>query len=62
MDMEAIANQLENIDPLQLRIELFKKGNFDFIVEGIAENSEGDWTEDDIATHEKQRKALYRVS
>lgn len=58
MDMETIANQLENIDILQLRIELFRQGNFDFIVEGIAENSEGDWTEDDIATHEKQRKAL----
>ena len=58
MDMEAIANQLENIDPLQLRIELFKKGNFDFITKGIANNSEGKFTEGQVSMHEKQNRAL----
>ena len=51
MNMELLANQLENIDPLQLRIELFRQGNFDFIVEG--EDEEGN-----IVSHEKQREAL----
>lgn len=33
-------------------------GDFDFIVQGIAKNSEGDFVEGELATHEKQRRAL----
>ena len=38
-----LLNSISNIDPLQIRIELFKQGNFDFITSGIAHNSESDW-------------------
>jgi phage terminase large subunit len=58
MDNEQIESYLENIDPLQLRIELFRQGNFDFIVKGIASNSEGDFIEGEEALHKKQQKAL----
>lgn len=43
---------------LNYRIESFKKGDFDFIVNGVANNSEGEWEEGGDATHEKQRRAL----
>ena len=49
---------LSEISPLEVRKQLFLNGNFDFIVKGEANNSEGDWTEGEIATHEKQREAL----
>lgn len=49
---------LSSLDPLSLRINLFKQGVFDFIVEGIANNSEGDFVKGESATHEKQEKAL----
>ena len=52
-------NQLLNgLDPLSLRINLFKQGVFDFIVEGIASNSENDFEIGQEASHEKQRRAL----
>lgn len=53
---------LQGADPkelaLMLRIEMFRNGNFDFIVKGKANNSEGDWKEGDIAEHKKQKRAL----
>jgi phage terminase large subunit len=52
MNVNNDINQLlNNLDPLQLRIELFRNGNFDFIVEG--EDEDGN-----IVSHEKQREAL----
>jgi phage terminase large subunit len=44
--------------PIDVRVELFKKGDFRFIVEGIAANSEGKFTINEVATHAKQKKAL----
>lgn len=53
---------LQGADPkelaLMLRIEMFRNGNFDFITKGEANNSEGDWTEGEIAEHKKQKEAL----
>ena len=53
--MEINQNQinqlLSTVDPLQLRIELFRKGDFSFIVEG--EDEDGN-----LVSHEKQRQAL----
>lgn len=43
---------------LDAYIFLFKNRNFDFIVEGKANNSEGDWNIGETTSHEKQRKAL----
>lgn len=39
-------------------IASFREGNFDFIVDGIAKNSEGNFVEGEIATHLKQEKAF----
>lgn len=58
MNNEQIENYLESIDPLQLRIELFKRGNFDFIVKGIAQNNYGDYTIGNETEHKKQEEAL----
>jgi phage terminase large subunit len=56
-------NQLLNgLDPLSLRINLFKQGVFDFIVEGIAANSENDFEIGEEASHQKQRRALEILS
>ena len=53
-----LLNSISNIDPLQIRIELFKQRNFDFIVNGIANNSESNFEKGKPATHEKQKEAL----
>lgn len=42
---------LSNIDPMDIRVEMFKRRNFDFIVSGKSEDGES-------VTHEKQREAL----
>ena len=47
-ELESLVDNLSLID---IRAELFKKGNFDFIVTGPDENG-------NIKTHEKQREAL----
>lgn len=52
-------NELTNkVLPIDIRAALFKKGNFDFIVKGIATNSYGNYMIGDEAVHEKQREAL----
>jgi len=51
-------DSLNSIPPLDIKIELFKQGNFDFIVEGIANNSEGNWEKGKKAKHLKQEEAL----
>lgn len=57
--MNADINQLlSTLDPLSLRVNLFKQGDFRFITEGIATNSECDFIEGEEATHEKQNRAL----
>jgi len=43
---------------LDLRIDMFKSGNFNFIVDGISSNDEGLFEKGKKATHEKQKKAL----
>jgi hypothetical protein len=53
-----LLNSISNIDPLQIRIELFKQGNFEFITSGIAQNSEGDFIIDQKSSHDKQNRAL----
>jgi PBSX family phage terminase large subunit len=46
-----LKNLVDNLSPIDIRAELFKKGNFDFIVTGKDENEQ-------LATHIKQREAL----
>jgi hypothetical protein len=53
-----LVSLMNNIDPLQIRIELFKQGDFDFITSGIARNNESDWEKGKIAKHKKQEEAL----
>lgn len=47
-----------DLNPLDVYIESFKAGNFDFIVEGEAQNNEGDWEIGEWTRHKKQEKAL----
>ncbi len=58
MNEEKINELLSKVSPLELRIELFKQKDFSFIVDGIANNDEGDWTKGEKATHLKQKEAL----
>jgi phage terminase large subunit len=58
MNINQLEELMEDVNLLDLRIELFKQGNFDFIVEGIANNSEGDWNDGEISCHKKQKQAL----
>ena len=58
MNEQQVSSLLENVNPLDLRIELFKKGDFSFIVEGYAANNEGDFKIGELAVHKKQKKAL----
>lgn len=67
MDITDLSNSIEfqsliQQDPqklaLELRKSLFKNGNFDFIVKGIANNNEGNFIKGKEATHEKQKEAL----
>ena len=57
-DLEGLQNRLNSLTPLDIKIEMFKKGDFDFIVEGIANNSEGDWETGDFVKNTKQQEAL----
>ena len=57
-DLEGLQSKIDSLSLLNLKIEMFRKGNFDFIVEGIADNSEGDWDVGQKAKHEKQKQAL----
>ena len=52
---EHLESLISSVDPLQLRIELFRKGDFSFIVEG--EDEDGNWV-----SHEKQREALKQLT
>ena len=47
---------------LDLRIDMFKNGNFDFIVNGIANNSEMNWEKGKVATHEKQKRSIKDIN
>lgn len=66
MDINDLANSegLQDLEKnkdkiaLDLRISLFKEGIFNFITEGIANNSEGNFVKGEVAMHEKQHKAL----
>ncbi len=51
MTIDQLHDQLRDITPIQLRAELFKRGDFDFIVNGVSD-------EGVPFSHEKQRKAL----
>ena len=57
-NLSLLNKSLNSISPLDIKIELFKKGNFDFIVEGIANNSEGNWNKGDFVKNLKQEEAL----
>jgi len=58
IDQRKFDEATSGLTPLDIRVELFKKGDFGFIVEGIANNSEGDFVVGSKAIHEKQRRAL----
>lgn len=62
MDTEQLQSLLDQYNPnelaLELRKSMFKAGDFDFIVKGIAKNSEGIFVEGEQATHLKQRRAF----
>lgn len=51
LDQREISNTIAAMSALDIRIELFKKRNFDFIVKAPNEHGE-------ICTHEKQKEAL----
>lgn len=57
MTEDKINELISQSNPIEIRTELFRQGNFDFIVNGIAKNNEivpiGE-----KATHEKQKQAL----
>lgn len=55
---DTIQGLIADFNPLKAKVALFKQGDFSFIVEGIANNSEGDFAMGEIATHLKQKKAL----
>ena len=57
-DLESLQGDLNSLTPLDIKIEMFRQGDFDFIVEGIANNSEGDWQKGGNAKHLKQEEAL----
>ncbi len=57
-DLEGLQSKINSLSLLNMKIEMFRKGNFDFIVEGIADNSEGDWDVGQKAKHEKQKQVL----
>ena len=47
-----------NVSLVDIYTEMFRKGDFSFIVEGLANNSEGDWEQGEMTKHEKQEMAL----
>ncbi|MFK7947848.1 MAG: phage terminase large subunit [Saprospiraceae bacterium] len=47
---------------LNYRLQSFKRGDFDFIVNGISANDEGDFVKGDVATHAKQKEALITLT
>ena len=52
-------NQLtKGLNPIDIRLELFKKKDFRFIYTNTAKNDEGDWVIGTQAVHEKQKRAL----
>lgn len=53
-----IRGYLENNSLIDHYVSLFKAGDFSFIVEGIASNSEGDFVKGQKAKHKKQEEAL----
>lgn len=53
--LEQLTNDISLVD---IYIEMFKRGDFSFIVEGIANNNEGDWELGQMTKHEKQEMAL----
>lgn len=58
IDQQKLQDVIGKLTPIEIRIELFKKGDFSFIVEGLANNSEGDFKIGKKAIHHKQKKAL----
>lgn len=58
MQSEQIQNLLDNVSPFEIRCELWKKGDYRFIVEGIAKNSSEHWVIGDKAVHQKQKEAF----
>jgi len=58
MDLKKFNSLTQSIKPIDVRVELFKQGNFDFIVKGEAQNSETGVAEGEITTHHKQKQAL----
>lgn len=58
IDEKKLEDFASNIKLIDLYVEMFRKGDFSFIVEGIANNSEGDFEIGEMATHEKQKRAL----
>ncbi len=57
-DLESLQGDLDYLTPLDIKIEMFRKGDFDFVVEGIANNSEGDWKTGEFIKNKKQEDAL----
>lgn len=62
MDTEQLQSLLDQYNPnelvLELRKNMFKASDFDFIVKGIANNTESNWKKGEVAKHIKQEKAL----
>ena len=53
--LEQFTSELKLID---IYAEMFRKGDFSFIVEGLAKNTSDVWAKGDSVSHEKQKQAL----
>jgi hypothetical protein len=58
IDEKQIEQLTSNVKLIDVYVEMFKQGDFSFIVEGMANNCEGDWDIGSMAKHEKQELAL----
>ena len=58
IDDRDILRLQNNVNLIDVYAALFKRGDFSFIVEGLAENNEGKFRVGEMAVHEKQREAL----
>lgn len=58
IDEKRLEQLTTGVELIDIYAEMFRKGDFSFIVEGEAQNSEGDWKIGERAIHLKQKRAL----
>lgn len=58
IDLDKLTRLTSKVSLFDVYLEMYKKRDFSFIVEGIANNSEGKFEVGKLAKHEKQERAL----